>query len=82
MHDSWLLGGLTALTEPTSRLDAPALTFAVALGAGMVAQVVARHLRIPGIVVFLAAGVALGPDGTGHRTPGRTWPRDSTPSSG
>lgn len=29
----------------------------------MIAQVVARHLRIPGIVLLLLAGVALGPDG-------------------
>ncbi|UCG51339.1 MAG: cation:proton antiporter [Candidatus Latescibacterota bacterium] len=43
----------------------PALTIAVALAAGMVAQSVARHLRIPGIVALLAAGVLLGPDGLG-----------------
>jgi NhaP-type Na+/H+ or K+/H+ antiporter len=40
----------------------PALTVALALGAGMVAQVLARHLRIPGIVLLLGAGVLLGPD--------------------
>lgn len=39
-----------------------ALTFALALAAGMVAQVTARHLRIPGIVLMLAAGVLLGPE--------------------
>ncbi len=39
-----------------------ALTVALAMAAGMGAQVVARHLRLPGIVLLLAAGVALGPD--------------------
>lgn len=39
-----------------------ALTIAVALATGMVAQSIARHLRIPGIVLLLAAGVVLGPD--------------------
>ncbi|HEB88288.1 MAG TPA: sodium:proton antiporter [Deltaproteobacteria bacterium] len=41
----------------------PRLTFALALVAGMSAQALARHLRIPGIVFLLVAGVALGPDG-------------------
>ncbi|MFQ5768042.1 MAG: cation:proton antiporter [Acidobacteriota bacterium] len=49
------------LTHTTS----PAVTIALALAAGMVAQVVARHLRIPGIVVLLATGLLLGPDGAG-----------------
>jgi NhaP-type Na+/H+ or K+/H+ antiporter len=40
----------------------PTLTFALAVGAGVLAQVLAHHLRIPGIVLFLAAGVYLGPD--------------------
>lgn len=43
-------------------LSDPALTFAVALAAGVVSQAVAHHLRLPGIVVFLLAGVLLGPD--------------------
>ena len=42
-----------------------ALTVALAMAAGMGAQVVARHLRLPGIVLLLAAGVALGPDVAG-----------------
>ncbi len=41
----------------------PRLTFALALVAGIFAQALARHLRIPGIVFLLVAGVALGPDG-------------------
>ncbi len=43
----------------------PALTVALALTLGMIAQALAHHLRVPGIVVLLAAGVALGPDGLG-----------------
>ena len=43
-------------------LDNPALTFAVALAAGIVGQAAAWHLRIPGIVLLLALGVLLGPD--------------------
>lgn len=40
----------------------PALTIALALAAGMIAHTVARHLRMPGIVLLLATGVLLGPD--------------------
>ncbi|MGD8377251.1 MAG: cation:proton antiporter [Acidobacteriota bacterium] len=42
--------------------DDPSLTIALALAAGMLAQALARHLRVPGIVVLLASGVLLGPD--------------------
>ncbi|MGE4056564.1 MAG: cation:proton antiporter, partial [Vicinamibacterales bacterium] len=45
-------------------LDAPELTFAIALAAGMAAQIAARHLRLPGIVLLLLTGFLLGPDGT------------------
>ncbi len=45
--------------------DAGPLTLAIALAAGMVAQALARHLRLPGIVLLLAAGAALGPEGAG-----------------
>ena len=37
----------------------PKLTFALALIAGVFAQSVARHLRLPGIVLLLIAGVAM-----------------------
>ncbi len=47
----------------------PRLSFALALLAGMVAQALARHLRLPGIVLLLLAGVALGPDGLGWVEP-------------
>jgi len=52
----------------TSEVD-PKLTFALALLAGMVAQSLARHLRVPGIVPLLIAGVSLGPDGLGWIQP-------------
>lgn len=39
-----------------------ALTVSIALAAGMLAQSIARHLRLPGIVLLLGAGVVLGPD--------------------
>lgn len=40
----------------------PALIVALALAVGVLSQTLARHLRIPGIVILLAAGVLLGPD--------------------
>ena len=43
-------------------MDNSALTFAIALAAGIAAQSVARHLRIPGILLLLAVGILLGPD--------------------
>ena len=45
-----------------------ALTISIALAAGITTQSLARHLKIPGIVLLLAAGILLGPDvgpGTG-----------------
>jgi NhaP-type Na+/H+ or K+/H+ antiporter len=42
---------------------------ALALGAGVLCQLVARHLRMPSIVLLLAAGVLLGPDGIGWVAP-------------
>ncbi|MFO8048693.1 MAG: cation:proton antiporter [Desulfosudaceae bacterium] len=43
----------------------PALTLALALLMGMIAQSLTHHILVPGIVLLLAAGVALGPDGAG-----------------
>ncbi len=43
-------------------LQDPALTFALAITAGVVAQSVARHARVPGILFLLAAGILLGPE--------------------
>lgn len=39
-----------------------ALTISIALAAGIMIQSLARHLKIPGIVLLLAAGILLGPD--------------------
>jgi NhaP-type Na+/H+ or K+/H+ antiporter len=47
----------------------PAFTVVLALAVGVVAQSLARHLRIPGIVLLLGAGVGLGPDGLGWVEP-------------
>lgn len=47
----------------------PRLTFALALLAGMFAQAIARHSRLPAIVLLLLAGFALGPDGLGWVQP-------------
>jgi NhaP-type Na+/H+ or K+/H+ antiporter len=52
----------------------PALTLAIAMAAGMVAQALARHLKIPGIVLLLAAGALLGPDGLGLVQPATMGP--------
>jgi NhaP-type Na+/H+ or K+/H+ antiporter len=42
--------------------DAPPVVFALAMLVGVVAQSLGRHVLVPGIVVLLGAGVALGPD--------------------
>ncbi len=47
----------------------PTLVIALALGVGVLAQVVASHLRLPSIVLLFALGVALGPDGAGWIVP-------------
>ncbi len=47
------------------------LTVAIALAAGVLMQSLARHLRVPGIVLLLLAGVVLGPDVAGIIDPGR-----------
>lgn len=46
-------------------LHTPALTVTIALAMGMIAQSLAFHLRLPGIVILLLCGVLLGPDGLG-----------------
>ena len=47
----------------------PAFTVVLALAVGVFSQSLARHLRIPGIVLLLVAGVGLGPDGLGWVAP-------------
>ena len=49
------------MSEHSVAVD-PALTIGLALVLGMVAQTLARHLRVPGIVLLLATGVLVGPD--------------------
>jgi len=41
------------------------MTVAIALAVGMVAQSIAYHVRLPGIVILLVLGVLLGPVGAG-----------------
>lgn len=53
------------MSFPLHFAPGPGLSLALALAAGMVAQSLARPLRLPGIVLLLAAGVLLGPDGVG-----------------
>ena len=48
------------MTEPFSAN--PSLTLSLAMAVGMIAQTVAHHIRIPGIVLLLFTGVVLGPD--------------------
>jgi NhaP-type Na+/H+ or K+/H+ antiporter/Trk K+ transport system NAD-binding subunit len=43
----------------------PALTVGIALVGGVLAQLIARHVQMPGIVLLLLAGVLLGPDVAG-----------------
>ncbi|HET6611611.1 MAG TPA: sodium:proton antiporter [Kofleriaceae bacterium] len=52
----------------------PSLTVALAMIGGVVAQALARHLRAPGIVVLLLAGVLLGPDVAGVVRPSTLGP--------
>ncbi|MGF1464819.1 MAG: cation:proton antiporter [Sandaracinaceae bacterium] len=47
----------------TPPLADPTFTVALALAAAVLTQALARHLRLPGIILLLAAGAALGPDG-------------------
>ena len=42
-----------------------AYIIAIALISGIVVQILARHLRLPGIVLLLVCGVLLGPEGFG-----------------
>jgi NhaP-type Na+/H+ or K+/H+ antiporter len=47
----------------------PTFTLALALAVGVIAQSAARHLKLPGIVLLLLAGIGLGPDGLGWVNP-------------
>ncbi|MCA8959657.1 MAG: cation:proton antiporter, partial [Planctomycetes bacterium] len=50
-------------------LDRPGLCVAIALAVGVIAQSLARKLQLPGLLLLLVCGVALGPDGIGIITP-------------
>ena len=50
-------------------MHAAIVTFVVALAAGVLGQSIARHLRIPGVVILLGVGVGLGPEGMGWVEP-------------
>jgi NhaP-type Na+/H+ or K+/H+ antiporter len=50
-------------------LQHPTFIVVLALAVGVLAQSVARHLRVPGIVLLLTAGIGLGPDGLGWIQP-------------
>jgi NhaP-type Na+/H+ or K+/H+ antiporter len=54
--------------------DSPQVTVAIALGAGMLCQSLAHHLRVPGIVLLLLAGVLLGPQVAGVVQPDTLGP--------
>jgi NhaP-type Na+/H+ or K+/H+ antiporter len=49
----------------------PALTVGTALAVGVIAQVAARHIQMPSIVLLLVVGVLLGPDMAGVVQPGQ-----------
>jgi len=50
-------------------MHAAIVTFVIALAAGVLGQSIAKHLRIPGIVILLGLGLGLGPDGLGWVEP-------------
>ena len=52
-------------------MNNPILTLALAMVFGMIAQIIARHLRIPGIVLLLGTGIILGPTVLGIVHPAR-----------
>jgi NhaP-type Na+/H+ or K+/H+ antiporter len=54
--------------------NSPALTIALALVIGIAMQALAHHIRVPGIVLLLAAGVVCGPDGLGIIRPALLGP--------
>ena len=52
-----------------TNMDHPELTVALALAVGIMAQSVSRLARLPGIVLLLACGALLGPEGAGWIQP-------------
>ena len=62
-HGSWAGAHPPAWYDSPVTLDTPGFVVGAALAAGILSQALARHLAVPGIVLLLAVGVALGPDG-------------------
>ena len=54
--------------------DNPALTIGLVMVIGMLAQTFSRHIRLPGIVILLGAGVLFGPDGLNWVRPSSLGP--------
>ncbi len=52
-------------------MQSPEFLVAIALGAGVICQLLAYHMRVPSIVLLLTAGVLLGPEGAGVIVPER-----------
>ncbi len=52
----------------------PVFAVAMALLLGMIAQAVAHHLRVPGIVMLFGIGMFMGPDIIGLILPGSLGP--------
>lgn len=52
-------------------MHSPEFIVAIALGVGVLCQLVAHHMRVPSIVLLLTAGVLLGPEVTGVVVPER-----------
>lgn len=50
------------MSNPDNPLNDPSLTIALALALGLGCQIVARHLRIPGLLLLLVMGVIVGPE--------------------
>ena len=54
--------------------DNPAFTIGLAMVIGMLAQTFSRHIRLPGIVILLGAGILFGPDGLNWVRPASLGP--------
>lgn len=54
----------------TTHIFSSAIIVGIALFAGTIAQIIARHINIPGIVLLLIGGALLGPDFAGVIDPG------------
>lgn len=62
-HDVVHRTGTGFLDHTQSVFDDPSLTVALALAVGLACQALATHVRIPGLLLLLFAGVVVGPEG-------------------